>query len=195
LGVWEEGQHDAQVPYKEVHCDDSKYLVYIGGGAGLVAGPGTEGKQQQQQQQQQRGKYEQQLSLEKKQMLDSLAWAKYCCVLSITDVLHDVTWPSLTWLQLARQMLCWEKVKQGTAAQGAAIDVELTRLLIEDMRCCWDKFHTCTLHSALDQLTMMAADSAALSIVDALLTQFGSARVVSWARQLRPWPAVDLSWE
>jgi hypothetical protein len=159
----------------------------LGGCAGLVRDPGMGGKEQQQQQ---RGEHKQQLSMEKKQMLDSLAWAKYCCALGITDVLHDVTWLAV---QVARQMLCWEKVKQDTAAGGAAIDVELTRCYLRTCDASGIRFLPahCTLPLTRQQ-TMMAADSAALSIVDTLLTQFGSARVVSWARQLRPWPAVDV---
>jgi hypothetical protein len=167
-----------------------------GAGPGLVPDPGMEGKQQQQQQ---RGEHKQQSGMEKKQMLDSLTWAQRCCVLSITDVLHDVTWLAV---QVARQMLCWDRVKQQLAAQGAAVDAEVTGVFV---RLCDDAGMTLvsTLSTFAQEAgigvtlplssfqTMMAADSAALSIVDTLVTQFGSVRVLSWARQLSPWPAVQ----
>jgi hypothetical protein len=155
--------------------------------SGSGAGPGVKGEQQQQ--------------CEHGQMLDSLTWAERCCVLSITDILHDVTWLAV---QVLQQMLCWEEVKQRMSGRGAATDAEVTGVYV---RLCDNA--GMPLVSTLSTLaqeagigvtlplssfqTMMAADGAALSIVDTLLTQFGSARVLSWARQLRPWPGVEVS--
>jgi hypothetical protein len=162
-----------------------------GAGPGLVSGPGGKGEQQQQQRD------------ELGEMLDSLTWAEHCLVLSLTDVLHDVTWLAV---QVARQMQSWEVVKQKTAAKGAAIDGGLTAVYV---RLCNDAVMglmcaVSTLAQAADcgaTVTftsferLMAAEYGAVTIVDTLLTQFGSARVLAWARKLRPWPGVEVSSE
>jgi hypothetical protein len=164
--------------------------------SGFGTGPDTKGEQQQQQ-----GDHNQQSEMEIKQMLDSLTWAERCCVLSITDVLHDVTWLAV---QVAQQMLCWNRVKQQLAAQGAAVDAELTRYYLETC----DAAEVAVLaalsiagQGAADASTVLlnslekvlVVDFVALVIVISVVTQFGSARVISWARQLSPWPAVEVN--
>ena len=131
-------------------------------------------------------------------ILDSLAWVGRCCVLSITDVLHDMTWLAV---QIARQLPCWEEVEEQVAVAGAAIDPDLTALYVKMAGGAQRDFISdVSTMSPADAAALgvampvssykenMAIDSAALAIVDTLGTHYGAARVLHWGREQSPWP-------
>jgi hypothetical protein len=145
-------------------------------------------------QQQQQCERKQQSEIEKTQMLDSIAWAERCCALSITDVLHDITWLAV---QVAQQLLCWEEVRRDTVQRGAAIDCNLTLLYrnlcdagLSQSACA--ACSSCTLPPTGHQ-RVLAVDYVALAVVDTMVAQFGLGRVLRWARQLKPWPCIEVS--
>ena len=160
-------------------------------------------KQQKQQRQQQQEKQEPAQHTEEGhgQILDSLAWVARCCVLSISDVLHDMTWLAV---QIARQLPCWEEVEEHMAVSGTAIDLDLTGLYVKMAGGASTGFITtiCTMSptefAALGIIQPvgsyqkgLAVESAALAIVDTLVTHYGAARVLDWAHELSPWPVVQ----
>ena len=152
---------------------------------------------------QQRLQHEQQRQAQHKedvlQILDSLSWVGHCCMLSITDVLHDMTWLAV---QIAGQLPCWAIVEEQMAVTGAAIDLGMTGLYVKMAAGAGAGFISeMSTMSPTDAAAPgievqpvssyhknMAIDSAALAIVDTLVTHYGAARVLHWGRELSPWP-------
>ena len=164
---------------------------------------------------------EEQLSqgLEERLALSSVHFALLTCILSMLDVLGDLTWLAV---QVAQQLLCWEGVKEhfdswnatGTAGTsglptGPALsvagalaakdyDAELFECYLVQGQ--WVSSKGVFQHNQSDpNADMVLSEVYALEILESLVARFGYSRVVCWGWALDPWPwvkgGVDLSYD